>query len=126
MGQHDHMSLIRFCEKSPIPTVLTTYDADNPLIVASNRLHEKLTGYKTEEILLREPRNVFQPLTHNGGAIAKTLQEEFCWEGIVWNISKNSDIQKLKLFICGVKIGDKDYYLCLKQPMKTPFWKRWF
>ena len=126
MGDHDYMSLIQFVEKSPRPTVLTTYDSRNPQIVAANRLHEKLTGFMTEEILLKEPRQVFQPLTHNGEKIALALDEEYSWEGFVFNVDRSGDIQKLKLFIAGVVIGDKKYYMCFKQAMSVPFWKRWF
>jgi PAS domain-containing protein len=126
MTPTEYGQLITFVEGSPYPTVLTTYDAANPIIVAANRKHQKLTGFSADELVGKAPRDTFRPLMHNTFKIAEALKNDYYWSGVVWNVSKTNDIQKLHLYIVGVVINHQRYYMAIKRRERKSWLKVFF
>lgn len=116
MNMSDYTTLIEYVNQFITPCVITTFDVDKPLILASNKAHEKLTGYSTEEILLKTPREAFQPIDSLGNDIRQSLRLISSWGGCIKNRNKNGKVVNYQIEITPVFVHKRKYFIAFKRP----------
>lgn len=121
---HEYGQYAHFVDTISCAAVMTTFDADHPVILAANKAHEELTGFKTDAILGMTPKEVFSPMTQSGSNIRKELKEHFSYTGIVWNTNAKGKLVKYDLLIVPVILGEHKFYVGVKKVHKEKCWFR--
>lgn len=101
------------------PVAITTYDPEEPKMVACNKAHEKLTGYKMSEVVGKNPR-IFRSTLHTDErykAIKNALRNDDFYTGIIQNQKPDGSVYDIRLSIFGVIIDGEKYYLSVKLPL---------
>lgn len=95
---------------------ITTWDKENPIILAANANHEWMTGYKKEDCVGRTPRMFQGPLTKED--VRKKIREDLAngdyFRGEVINHRPDALPYKVILTIFGVVISGQRYYMVVK------------
>lgn len=96
---------------------ITTWNADEPVIVAANKKHAEFTGYSISECVGKSPRMFQGPDTdieirHN---IKSALLHNDFFDGTVTNHKKDGKSYSFRLSIFGIVIAGERYYLAIKQ-----------
>ena len=101
----------------PFAAVVTTADADNPVIIAANYLHEKLTGYNNDDIIGKSPRLFKGPLTSKkiSDEIKIELRDSHFSNVDIVNHRPDGTPYQINLTIIGAVVDGKSYYVALKQ-----------
>ena len=106
-----------FVDRIPVPATVTTFDAEEPIILAANKLHERLTGYKSADLVGKSPR-IFKGATTDL-EVSRTIKEElrnyhFCSLPIT-NYKADGTTYNFILSVCGVIIEGNAFYCALKR-----------
>jgi PAS domain S-box-containing protein len=111
-----------FVDTISIPAALTSYDTDEPVILAANKPHEELTGYKNSEVLGKTPRIFKGELTEQGIShrMKFAVKHYHWWEGTLTNHHKNGKPYVIQLKIMGVVIDKQRYLLATKTKRTYP------
>lgn len=107
-----------FADKfTSLPVAITSYSSTEPVILAANKRHEELTGYKKERCLYNTPRMFQGPLTDpdTRKSIKHALINDDYYNGIVVNHKPSGEIYKIRLTIVGVIINGEKYYMATKE-----------
>lgn len=96
------------------PAVITSYDCEDPIIIACNKAHVDLTGYSELEVVGRNPKMFKGPLTTNSQELKEALIKNDFWYGSMTNYRKDGTSYLMQLVIVGIVIEGKKYYFALK------------
>lgn len=101
----------------PFAALITTANADEPVILAANQMHEKLTGWKTADIIGKSPRIFKGPKTDPtvSAEIKKEMRETFFSNVDVTNHRPDGSDYSINLTIIGATIDGQRYYVALKK-----------
>lgn len=111
-----------FVDTISIPAVLTTFDTDEPIILAANKQHEHLSGYVNSEILGKTPRLFKGEMTDPTVSIMmkRAVESYHWWAGTLTNHHKNGRPYVIQLKIMGVVIDKQRYLLATKVKRRYP------
>jgi PAS domain S-box-containing protein len=97
---------------------ITTWDKENPTIVAANSMHETLTGYSKEECFGKTPRMFQGELTKP--EVRQKIRDDLTsgdyFSGEVINYTPNHLPYKINLTIMGVVLAGQRFYMAVKRP----------
>lgn len=105
-----------FCENIPAAAVITTYHADNPLIIYCNKRHEKLSGYSLAEVVGNTPR----ALRKNTDGIPSNelklaLKKDDWFSATITNHLPDGTPYRVKICIVGIVLQGNKLYLAIKE-----------
>jgi PAS domain S-box-containing protein len=106
-----------FVDKMGMAAAITTYDTEQPIILASNKAHEKLTGWLNTEALGQNPK-VFKGANTEpmrSWEIKESLRSSDCWDGVITNYKKDGSQYRVRITIFPIIIEDAKRYIALKQ-----------
>lgn len=109
--------LFNAISRSPYPSVITTYDSHNPVILFSNREHEKLTGFASINLIGKNPKIFQGKLTIRStiDSLKCALDEFDSWEGTMINYTKSGKPYKVFIVIFGTSVvGGERFYIAVK------------
>jgi len=101
-----------FVDGIPVAASISTYDAHNQIILASNSLHEKLTGWKNCDIVGKS-LNSFDGLAISED-IKRDMQEDHFTNVDITNSKSNGTPYRINLTVMGVVIDGQNYYVAIK------------
>jgi PAS domain S-box-containing protein len=109
-------SIQKFVDTFTFPVLVTTYDVENPIILASNAAHEKLTGFSSKELIGLTPTVFKGELTERdiGQKIKRNIKDYHWWAGKVTNYTKTGRQQIINLKIMGAILDNNRYFLATK------------
>jgi PAS domain S-box-containing protein len=110
-------SLKKVVDRYDTAAVITTYDAENPVILYANKKHKTLTGYTNDEVIGYVPRK-FQGKNTSDSVkrdIRKELKKSSFWHGNTINYKKNGVETEIQLFIFAICFEGEKYYVSLKK-----------
>jgi len=103
---------------SSVPTIVTTFDFNDPTVVFANEAHAKLTGYTASEIIGKNPR-LFQGQQTDRTVVSnlkRGLHSYDSWEGTILNYTKTGQPCTVFLLIFGVSTREGErFYVAVKQ-----------
>lgn len=107
----------QFVDNIGLAAVVTTYNADDPLIVAANYKHEKLTGFQEPELVGRNPKLFKGPATDGmkSWQIKEAIKSGDHWHGTIINYKKDGTAYNVEITIFGIVVGDQKFYIALKR-----------
>lgn len=116
MQKVKHNAAVDFVSNFQSPAVITTFDTQEPTIIACSPSHATLTGYSELELLGKTPTVFKGPLTepHISKELKKGLEDGAYWHGRITNYMKNGTPYKVELTIVGVLLEGKKYFFALK------------
>src|SRR5574343_958996 len=97
-----------------VAAVITTHDPAEPIILAANKAHEPLSGYKNIDIVGKSPRifqNYIIPTKAEKDELRNALATGDFWEGNLTNYKPNGAAYTAHIIIMGVVVGGNRYYL---------------
>lgn len=109
--------LVRAIDDFTSPAVLVSFDVYAPTILYTNKLHKKLTGYSTEELVGKTPK-IFQ-----GDLVSQEVKDDMrrelleCgfWNGFVHNKKKNGEVIYIQLTVFSISHNGKKYFVAIKR-----------
>lgn len=111
--------LQQFVDRLPWAAVITTPDAENPIILVANRKHSLLTGYKASEVLNKSPRMFKGALTEKD--VSDEIKEEmrlYHFSNVdVTNHRPDGQPYRIHMLIIGIVVDGQRYYCALKKPI---------
>lgn len=115
-----HNAALQFVSNFQTPAVITTFDTEEPTIIACSPSHQTLTGYSEFELLGKTPAIFKGPLTEPAISkeLKKSLQDGCYWHGVITNYKKNGTSYQLQLTIVGVLLEGKKYFFALKSKIR--------
>jgi len=105
---------LEFVNELKNAAVITAYNLTHPHIVATNKEHEKMTGYKNMELVGRHPRLFQGDLTLRAKEIKESLIKTDTWEGTIVNYTKCGRPYSVSVVITPCMIGGVKFYCALK------------
>lgn len=117
MEQIDSSPIQTFVDRLPYGAAITTPSATDPIILAVNRKHERITGYTAAEVLNKSPRMFKGPLTEKeASAEIKEEIARYHFANVeVTNHKPDGTPYRINLTVLGVVIADQKYYLAVKR-----------
>lgn len=107
---------------SSVGAVITTYDTQNPVILAANKRHEQISGYKNTIVVGQSPRifqNHVSPTKSEKEELKNALTTGDFWEGTLTNYKPDSTPYEVHIIIMGVIVSGQRYYLAIKTNVQT-------
>lgn len=108
-----------FVDRLPVGAVIASFNANDPVILAANRKHAKLTGYRASEVVGKSPRMFKGELTEKDvSAEIKDEIAKYHFANVeVTNHKPDGTPYRINLTVLGVVIDDQKYYLAVKRPI---------
>ena len=105
-----------FVDRIPYGAIITTQSATDPVILAANRKHSLITGYKASEVLNKSPRMFKGSLTEK--EVSAEIKDEIAKYHFanvkVTNHKPNGTPYRINLTVMGVVIDGQNYYVAIK------------
>ncbi len=106
-----------FADNISMACAITSYNAEEPIILAANKAHEKLTGWPTSEAAGQSPKIFKGPNTERmrSWEIKESIKNSDCWAGVITNYKKNGSSYRVQIMIFPIIIAEQKYYIAVKQ-----------
>lgn len=110
------MNIFELISRRTGASAVLTYSIDHPIILYTNKEHDKLTGYTSEELVGKSPK-IFQGKNTNKSTIKcmkKSRIDNSYWLGNVKNYRKNGEEIDIQIMIFAVIFREVKYYIVYK------------